>query len=345
MKALIKTKRGKGNVELVDNYPEPQIADHEVLLKVKAIGMCGTDYHIYTDEFPSNPPVLLGHEFSGVVVKRGSKVQGFSEGTRVVSELSVKACGTCVYCKTGNAHICPQKTSPGHGIDGACADYIKMPYHLLHQVPDTVSDEEAALVEPSAIVVHALLERTRVNVGDFVVIMGPGPVGLLALQMAKIAGAGKIMVVGTTADEEVRLPLAKKLGADYVVNCQKEDPLQLVQELTGGLGVDLVVEGAGAVSAINMGIEMLRKHGKMCVIGIPGEEYIQVKWKTSVFKAIQVIFSYSSSSTSWDLVLKMLEKKVLDVKSLISYKAKLEEWEEIFRKVSEGKVIKAVLEP
>jgi L-iditol 2-dehydrogenase len=344
MKAVVKLKRGKGNIALMD-VEKPVCGERDVLIRIRAVGVCGTDYHIYTDEYDTCPPMIVGHEFSGEIVEVGKEVKNLKIGERVVCEVSVNTCGVCRYCKTGNYQICPSKKAPGTHIDGAYAEFIKMPPHLVHKIPDNVTFEEAALVEPSAIVAHSLLERTKIEPEDFVVVMGPGPIGLLAAQMARIYGARAVMVVGTDIDKNLRLPLANKLKADYVVNASETDIVQKVLEMTNGMGADLVVECSGAAPAINAGIELLRKHGRMCVIGIPGPEKIQINWKKAVLKAINVIFNFSSSSLSWDLVLSMLNRNVLDVKSLISHKEPLENWETVFKEIEKGNVIKAVLIP
>ena len=324
---------------------KPVCGEQEVLIRVRAIGVCGTDYHIYTDEYDTCPPLIVGHEFSGEIVETGSKVTRLKPGDRVISELSVESCGVCRYCKTGNMQICLSKKAPGTHIDGVYAEYKAMPEHLVHVLSDAVSFEQAALIEPAAIVAHSLLQRAKVEPQDFVVVLGPGPIGLLALQMAKMNGARTVVMVGTDVDEKQRLPLARKLGADYVLNASQEDVVQKVIELTDGLGADLVVECAGSTPAINSGIDMLRKQGKMCVIGIPGPEKILVSWKKAVIKALNVVFTFSSSPLAWMWVLSMLAGGKLDVDSLISHKYPLEQWEEVFMETERGNVIKAVLIP
>lgn len=344
MKALKKVAVGKGNMCIVD-CPIPEIYEDEALIKVSAVGVCGTDYHIYTDEYPTAPPLTLGHEFSGEVAKLGSRVTGLEIGDRVISELSVMSCGSCLHCKTGNSHICPSKRPPGSLIDGACAEYIKMPFKLIHKIPLSVTSEEAAVVEPAAIVVHSVLERAKVYVDDFVVINGAGAIGLISAQIARIAGARKIVILGTDSDEAFRFKIARKLGFSDLINVSKEDAVSKVNILSEGDGADLVIECSGAAPAINTGIDILRKHGRMCVIGIPGDELIRVKWKLAVFKAVEIIFNFSSSSTSWDIVLGLLSSKVLDLNILITHKASMDDWEAVFQKVGKGEVLKAILIP
>ncbi|HUL00002.1 MAG TPA: zinc-binding dehydrogenase [Nitrospirota bacterium] len=344
MKAVVKLRRGKGYMEMMD-VARPIPGDTDALIRIRASGVCGTDYHIYTGEYESCPPHIVGHEFSGEIVEVGSRVTRLKPGDRVISELNVESCGVCRYCKTGNVQICVSKRAPGTHIDGIYAEYQKMPAHLIHVLPDSVSFEEAAVIEPAAIVAHSLLERAKVEPQDLVVVLGPGPIGLLALQMARQHGARAVLMVGTDVDDRQRLPLARKLGADCVINTSQEDAVQKVLELSEGTGADLVIECSGAAAAINSGIDMLRKQGRMCVIGIPGPEKTSISWKRAVMKALNMVCTFSSSPLSWKLVLMMLECGKLDIKSLISHTYPLEQWEEAFKEIERGNVIKAVLIP
>ena len=178
MKALVKTKKGKGFLEIKE-MPVPEINHDEVLIKVYYTGICGTDIHIFTDQFPLYyPPVILGHEFSGEIVKLGEKVTSWKTGDRVVAECQSLVCGKCRFCRTGHPEACLFKRSPGWGINGSFADYIKMPDWLLHKIPDNVSYKEAALTEPAAVSSQALYSRAKVSAGDFVVVLGTGPIGI-----------------------------------------------------------------------------------------------------------------------------------------------------------------------
>lgn len=344
IKAVVKKKKGAGNIEFME-VKIPLITGDEVLIKVKAIGVCGTDYHIYLGEYDTSNPVIIGHEFSGEIVEVRNKIKKFKKRDRVVSELSVKSCGFCRLCKTGNPQVCPSKRPPGTYVNGAYAEYIKMPAKLIHKIPDNVSFEEAALVEPAAIVAHSLLQRTRIEPEDFVVIFGLGPIGFLALQMAKIYGARAIVIVGTDLDEGKKFTLAQKLGANYIFNASKIDVNQKVLELTNGFGADLVVECSGAINAINTGINSLRKQGRMCVIGIPGPEKLSINWKKAVLSAHDFVFNFSSSPLSWDWVLSMMKRKVLNVESLITHREPLKNWKKVFDEIKKGNVIKAILYP
>lgn len=343
MKALVKYEKGIGCIK-VKEVPKPIINPKEVLIKIKFAGICGTDIHIWHDQFPYWPPVVLGHEFSGEIVEIGRSVEGWKLGDRVVGEPHTRACGVCRFCRTGNIQICEQKRSPGWGIDGAFATYIKMPAYLLHRIPDDVSFEEAAVIEPAAIVAHHVLERGRIEPGDFVVIFGAGTIGLLAAMIAKTAGASKVMIVGTLVDEKVRFKVARKINVDYIVNVQNEDPVQKVMDITNGIGADLVVEASGAEPAINQAVKVVRKMGRISVIGLTGKNKISFPWDIAVFKVCNIIFNQSSSYTGWNKVISLLSSRKIDLTPIITHKVALEEWETAFKAIEEGEAIKILFQ-
>jgi L-iditol 2-dehydrogenase len=344
MLALIKTQKGDGFLELRD-VPVPKIEPEEVLIEVKAAGICGTDIHVKHDEFPYWPPVVLGHEFSGSIVEVGPQVEGYKVGDRVVAEPHTKACGKCYLCRSGNIQICAAKRSPGWGIDGAFTKYIKMPEKLLHRIPDNVSFEEGAVVEPLANVVHDVLERGKVEAEDFVVVLGPGPIGLMAAMAARAEGARAVMIVGTPRDEEMRLKVARELGIDHVVNLGTENPVDKCVALTDGRGADLVVEASGAEPAINMAVELVRKKGRITVIGMTGKEKIQFPWDKAIFKVCDIIFNLSTSYTSWDRAISLIASGKVNVKAITSHREPLENWERVFADVENLSALKALLIP
>lgn len=344
MQAIVRTGEGPGQMFL-QNVPIPAIAPNEALIRVKAVGVCGTDAHIWSGEVKTTIPVIVGHEFSGLVAECGSEVTGINAGDRVVSRLNIGVCCTCRNCLTGNPHMCENRTCPGFKIDGAYAEYINIDARQLIRLPDSVSFEEAAVVEPMAIVAHALLQRGRVEPEDIVVVYGPGPIGLIAMQMAKVAGAARVYMVGTAVDKAQRLPLAAKLGADAVFNASEEDVEKIIRERNGGKGVDLVIEATGATAAINAGIRLLRRQGRMCVVGLPTKREISVEWLTAAEKSLEIITTYSSSPWAWNMVVSMLRRGAIDGKSLISHIAPLAEYKNVFAAISSGNAVKCVLLP
>lgn len=345
MKALVKTAKGVGNIELQDR-PAPQVArGDDVLVEVRAAGICGTDIHILHDAFPYWPPVILGHEFAGEVVAVGPEVTRVAVGERVVGEPHTRACGKCYLCRTGNRQICPEKRSPGWGIDGAFARYLVMPDVLLHRIPEAMSFDEAALVEPAANVVQDVLLRTGVEAGDVAAVLGPGPIGLVAAQCARIGGATAVVVAGTDADEELRLPAARAMGFEHVVNVQRSDISALVSELSGGRGADVVIECSGAEPAINQAVSLLRKQGRVCVIGMTGKPTINFAWDAAIFKDCRIDFHISTGYECWDRTIALIAAGKLDVASLITHREPLENWQQVFDDVEHQRGLKALLIP
>lgn len=345
MKALVKTQKGVGYIELRD-VPQPvEPKEGEVLIKIEACGICGTDIHVKHDNFPYWPPVILGHEFTGVVEKLGAGCTMVKEGERVVAEPHTRACGKCYLCRTGNIQICPEKRSPGWGIDGGMAEYICYPEKLLHKIPADMTIEQAVMVEPMANIVTDLLERTKVEAGDFVVVFGPGPIGLLAAMAARATGAGEVVIVGTDGDEGLRFDMARKLGFNNLINVSKQNAVEVVMEMTGGRGADIVVECSGAPAAINTCPDMLRKLGKVCVIGLTGGKKVELEWDKFSFKVANVIFNLSTFYTSWQKAISLIYSGKVEADKLVTHKLKLEDWEEAFEAVESLQGIKAVLVP
>ena len=344
MRALVKTDRGRDRIEIRE-LPVPRADAQSVVIRVRAAGICGSDVKILRDEHPNYPPVVLGHEFSGEIVEAGPEVEGWSAGERVVSEVHGRVCGRCRCCLTGKKHICPDKRALGWGMDGGFAEYVKVPAWLLHRIPERVSFEEAALSEPLAIVVHGLLERARVEPEDFVVILGCGTLGLLALQAARAEGAASVLVTGIGQDEKLRLPKALELGAGHAVNVQETDPVELVRRLTGGVGADLVVDLSGAPAAIRQGLDMLRVEGRFLAIGIPAAAEVPIPWKHLIFRVPQVLFHFSSCYTSWERTLSLLAGGKVRTGPLVTQVLDLSEWREGMRLTESGEAVKVLLRP
>jgi threonine dehydrogenase-like Zn-dependent dehydrogenase len=274
MKAVVKTRPEPGFVEVID-VPVPNIKPDEVLIKVHSTGICGTDIlladWVYTGRSPVVTPRILGHEGAGEVVEVGANVKHLKPGDRVGME-ALLGCGKCHYCRRGLINLCPDWAHLGISFDGTFAEYIAFPAAGTHLLPDTISYDQAAYLEPISIVVQAM-ESNPVTVGDTVAIVGPGPLGLFTLQAAKSAGAGKIIVVGTKKDK-LRLEIAKKLGADIVLDSGEEDAYKEVKELTGGIGAEVVFEVGGRPKSFEQAVMMASGEGKVFVLGFPKEANI-----------------------------------------------------------------------
>jgi L-iditol 2-dehydrogenase len=344
MKAIVKYKKGDGFVELRE-VVEPIVDSESVTIKVKAAGICGTDIHILDDEFKYSAPVIMGHEFSGEIVEIGEKVEEWKVRERVVSEPHTGACRVCQLCRTGNPQICSKKRPIGSGQNGAFAEFIKVPSWLLHRIPEGVSFEEAALAEPTAICVHCILEKTGIETGDFVAILGPGPIGLLAVQVAKNAGASCVLMTGTSKDVNPRLKIAGELGVDYILNVDKEDPVSKVRQLTNDTGADVVVEASGSPLAINQAFQMVRRGGRISALGMTKKGKVEISWNVGIMKGIQITLPFSSGYTSWEKALGLIASKKINVASLITQRFPLKDWSEAFSLIKEGQAIKILLIP
>ncbi|MFH0795526.1 MAG: zinc-binding dehydrogenase [Candidatus Omnitrophota bacterium] len=337
----MKYQRGDGFVEIRD-VPVPVPKEDEILIKVSACGICGSDLHILHDQFPNNPPVIMGHELSGTIVELGSQVSNWFLNDRVVTELHTSACGRCTLCRTGNQHICPDKQPLGSKTDGGFAEYIKVPVRLIHRIPDSVDLVEAALTEPIAICIHALSEFGRIGIGDFVVILGPGPIGIISALIARKMGASQVVLCGTNKDQAVRLKVAHSLGVDTIINVERENLLKVIEDLTGGVGADVVVEASGAPPAIRQGIKICRRQGTFIAIGLTQEKEISLAWNEGIIKETKILMPFSSTWTSWELALQVLSQGIIKAKYLTNYRP-LKEWQKAFQDLEESQVIKTLL--
>lgn len=343
MRALVKYDKGAGNMEIRD-VPVPIPGPDEVLVKIEAVGICGTDLKIRDDHFICVPPVIVGHEFSGTVAGLGEAVGQWNIGDRVVSEQHTLACGYCRYCLSGKRQFCLSKRSPGYMIDGAFTEYIKVSASLLHRMPDEMSFEEGAVVEPMAVAAYGILGRCGIQPEDYVIILGSGPIALLAVQMVKAEGASRILVTGIDADEKTRFPAAEAFGAYRTVNVLKEDPVKVVMEDTGGMGADVVIDLSGAPRAILQGLEMLRRDGRFCALGLPPSD-VAVAWSKLALKAANIVFSFSSDFESWERCLSMIKHGKVKLSDFINDVYPLENWEEAFDLASSGEVLKVIIKP
>lgn len=344
MKALVKTQKGVGFIEVQD-VPEPEPGPGEVKIQVAACGVCGTDIHVRNDSFPYWPPVILGHEFTGTVVELGPECKYSEVGDRIVAEPHNRACGYCYLCRTGNIQVCKEKRSPGWGMDGGMAEYICYPEKLLHKIPDNMTWDQAAVVEPTANIVTDFLERTGFVAGDTVVVQGPGPIGLLAAMVARAAGAAEVAIIGTPGDVELRLKKAAELGFERLINIGEQDPVEAVLDLTGGIGADVVIECSGSPKAIPITVDLVRKQGKICVIGLTGGQKVELDWDKFAFKIVEVIFNLSTFYTSWDRTINLIASGKVPAQEVITHREPLDNWEEVFDDIENLKALKAVMLP
>lgn len=342
MKAVMKTAKGIGHIEVKD-IPEPEPASNEVKIKVIAAGVCGTDIHIYYDEYPlTRPPVVMGHELSGEVVDYGEKVRGLNIGDRVTSETYASVCGKCEYCRTGNPNLCPERRSIGSSVNGAFTRYLVTRKENIHKLPAGIDVTSACLCEPLACCVHGIMEKTCIHAGDTVVISGPGPIGLLSVQIVKAEG-GVPVVLGTAKDKD-RLQLAERLGARAAVNVEKEDPVGVVKGITDGYGADVVLECAGKQASAKMCLKLVRKMGKYTQMGLFGKP-ISIDFEKIAYKELEVTGFFAQVPSAWKKALKLLGQGKVNLKPLVSHILPITEWEKAFEIVENRKGLKVLLQP
>lgn len=340
MKAVVKTKPGKGNVELAE-VPEPVCTPQEVTVEVKYSGICGTDIHVFEDTFRNYPPVILGHEFSGVVVAVGSQVTSKKAGEPVaVLPAAAVVCGACEYCQRGYYMFCPVRRGMGHGIDGSFTKYARVREENAYSLPLGVSLEEAALAEPFAAAVQAIEELTTFNIGDVVLLSGPGPIGLFCLLL--LAKRGCRVIVAGTQHDGMRLDLARTLGAVATIDATGDNLPELVHQETRGRGVDCVVEAAGAPASVANCLAMVKPMGKYIQLGIVGKAF-ESNFDTLLYKQIQLFGSVGHSRKTWDRVINILAHRMIDLKPLISHKLPLSEWRKAFDLCQSKQGVKVLL--
>lgn len=343
MKALMKKEVGYGNMEFKD-IDEPTPGSDQVKIKVAYTGICGSDVHSYKGEYKNiKPPVVLGHEFSGTVVEVGKDVHNIKIGDKVTSETTYYICGECNYCKNMDYNLCSSRKGVGTQVNGSFAEYVVNRAKSVHILPKNVDLLSASITEPLACCAHAVLEKTNVELGDFVLIFGPGSMGLLTAQIVKARGAF-VILAGMAKDEE-RLKLAKALGIDRTVNIQTESLDEVVKDMTDGYGVDKVFECSGSVKAANSGLALLRKKGTMVQVGIFAKSINELDEEKIVQKEIIYVGSRSQKPSSWDKALYLLESGKVNTKAIISDIYDLNDWEIGFNKAINGEGIKIVLKP
>lgn len=341
MRAIVKTAPGEGHLELRE-WPEPHPGRGEVKLKIGVVGICGTDIHIINGAWACRPPVVLGHEWCGTVVDTGPDVKHLKPGDRVVCSNPARTCGHCHHCLAGNDFMCPERVSAGYMIDGAFADYLCIDAKRCHKLPDHVTLRQAAVGEPLAVAVHAVIERTTVHSGDLVIVSGPGCIGLLTMQVAKLEGA-RVIIAGLGRDK-ARLDCARRLGADVVVDVDEQDLVEVARELSGERGADLVYECAGSAASLAKCWETVRKEGTVAQLGVyPGP--ITADFNKIMMKELRVIGSYGYVWTSWQRTVQLLAEGKIRADEMISHEFPLEEYEEAFRVTQDGTGIKVVLSP
>lgn len=288
MKAAVFTEPGKIKVMEVD---KPKVGDREVLIKVKYCGICGTDMHIYNGVYSKDElPLVAGHEFSGVIEEIGKDVKAFETGQRVTGDINL-TCGMCFYCRNNQPFMCKDISQLGIHMDGAFAQYVVLPEDKVFEIPNEMTYEEAALLEPISCVVRSA-KSYNMKIGESVTIIGDGATALLHVQMAKISGASPIIVIGL---DENRMEKAKELGADYVLKSSANNEEE-VKNLTSGRGSDIVIESVGLKVTYEQAFTLVRPGGKIVAFGLSDDNCkIEVKPIDFILKELTMIGSVAGA--------------------------------------------------
>jgi L-iditol 2-dehydrogenase len=323
----------------------PVIGEEDVLFKVEAVGICGSDLHQYTGKqsWPVNYPVVLGHEFAGYVAKAGRLVHGFKEGDRVVSETAAVLPLDSAFLRQGLYNLEPKRLGFGYGVDGAMAPFVKVPARCLHQVPSSLPLEKASLTEPCCVAYNAVCVHSRIRPGDTVAVIGPGPIGLLCAMMARLSGAGHIIVIGIPADAK-RLAIAMQIGADTVLGAQGEDVAEWVKNLGDGYGLDLVIDAAGVSASLKLALDIVRPAGHITKVGW-GPQPLNFSLDQLVQKAATLQGSFSHNWPIWEKVISLLATGKIDLDPILNRISPLAEWHEAFEEMHTGIIVKGVLRP
>jgi threonine 3-dehydrogenase len=340
MKAIIKAERGPG-FTMVDKPVPDTLGRSEVLVRILATSICGTDVHIYKwDKWSAGrikPPLTVGHEFSGEVVKIGEDVRSVKVGDIVSAETHI-VCGVCEFCREGNSHICKDTKIIGVDTDGCFAEYARMPAQNLIKDTTGLDPKYLSVQEPLGNAVHTMLHFDIT--AKTVAVVGCGPIGLMGVNIAKAVGATKIIAIEIN---DYRIALAKELGASVVINPLKEDVVQRVLEETGGVGVDVVTEFSGNKSAIEAAFKYIKAGGKMSMLGIVPES-IEIDLSNDViFKGVTIYGVIGRKMfTTWNQVQGLLESGKLDIEKIVTHAFALEDFEAamaVMRSGNSGKVV------
>ena len=344
MKGIVKFQDGKDGWEIRD-IPRKAPKEDEVEIEVKAAGICGSELHLYHDNHTYEPPVVVGHEFCGVISRVGSRVTKWKVGDRVVSENNKSTCGACFFCRTGMPILCRQRRPVGYKVNGGWTEYFCTPARLLLKIPDHVTFEEAAMTEPVSIATQSLIVRNTVKIGDTVLVQGCGAVGMIHAMVARAIGAGQVILTGTDADEETRLPVARKLGIDRIVNVQRENLARIIDDMTEGKGADVVVEASGADTAIYLATDYVKKTGMIVAIGETARKEVPFRWTDAVFKSCSIVFSFGAGYEAWRHGLALMETKKIDLLPLITHKIGMEDFRKGFSMLESKEALKVIMYP
>jgi threonine 3-dehydrogenase len=341
MKALVKQKAGPGLTLQKMEVPEP--GPRDVLVQVQAASICGTDFHIYNwDSWAASrvkPPLVVGHEMAGIVVKTGAQVVGWAEGDYVSLECH-QSCGQCLQCRTGRAHICKMTMIQGVDTDGCFAEYVKIPCNNLWRNDPRLPPEIACLQDPVGNAVMAV--TSGCIAGKTLLITGCGALGLLAVGVARALGASRVIALDIN---DYRLQIAQRLGATKTINPLRQGPLAEVLRATKGEGIDVLLEMSGAEECLHIGLKALKNGGRAALLGIPAESISLDLAEEVIFKGVTLAgITGREIFATWYRTDDLLINN-LDISQVITHRMPMEAYEEAFAILESGRCGKIILFP
>jgi threonine dehydrogenase-like Zn-dependent dehydrogenase len=325
----------------IEDVPRPTIGPDDALIKVKAVGICGSELHAYEGLSKRRvPPLVMGHEFAGVVEEIGERSNGIRIGDRVVAEPAVP-CGVCEQCSSGRTNVCRLRRHVGLHFPGAFADYVKMPSRSCHLIPESVSFEAATLAEPLSVGTHSV-RLASIGGRDVVLILGAGVIGLSCL----IAAREKAKTVLASDLFDSRLGFAKSFGADAVIDASRVDPVIEAHRLSSETGVNVAIEAVGLEKTVNQAISSVKEAGRVILVGLL-DETARVGILQITVKEIQVSGSYGRTSKDFNEALTLLERNLSKISRLVTHTFSLDSVSQAFETASREKrrAIKVVLVP
>jgi len=341
MKALVKDKAGPG-AAIID-MEIPKLGPHDVLVKVISTAICGTDLHIYRwDKWAASrikPPLVMGHEMSGTIVKTGSAVKNWHDGDYVTLECH-QTCGYCYQCRTGQGHICRDYSILGVDFDGCFAEYVRVPETNLWAIDQQIPPEVACLQDP---VGNAVLATASTDIaGKTVMVTGCGAIGLFAVGVARVLGAAKIYAVDLI---DYRLNIAEQMGSTKTINPLRMNPVEEVLLDTGGDGVDVVVEMSGNEQCLHYGLKAVKNGGRVALLGLPEEKISLNLTNDVIFKGVTLAgITGREIFATWYKTAALL-KNNLDIRHVITHQMKMEQFADAFRIIQSGQSGKIILYP
>jgi L-iditol 2-dehydrogenase len=343
MKALVLSEYK--HLELVE-APQPRPTADELLIRIQACGICGSDVHGFDGSTGRRlPPIVMGHEAAGIVEEVGSAVTGFRPGDRVTFDSTV-SCGTCFFCLRGQVNLCDRRevigvSTPAFRRMGAFAEYVTVPARIAYRLPDNMPFAHAAMIEAVSVAVHAV-SLTPIALDDTVIVVGAGMIGLLTLQAARLAGAGRVFVLDV---DDTRLELARSLGATHTVNSREEGAVSEILRQTHDRGADAVLECVGTTVTVKLAIDAVRKGGAVTLVGNVTPS-VEIGLQSVVSRQIRLQGSCASSG-EYPVCISLMSRGAIRVEPLISAVAPLEEGAAWFQRLYDRQpgLLKVVLQP